>query len=168
MLTILHRTVFRSLHTAVVWAMIPLALWGARPAAGCICADGHFELICKSGLSVSNSGHPYQQGKARCCCPSLVEKSTTQLKSCCSKGGSSHCATVSRDGSSGCCSPVVQHEILLSSVSQIDENHQSVPLCIVDFAEYAPTGTSLPGLALYESEHMPCGDIVVTFRRLLI
>jgi len=166
----LHRTAAHRFRAVVIWAMIPLALWSTRPSAGCICADGHFELICKSALCASKPGSTCEAAAPRCsCCHTSVAKhSEGQSKGCCSDkaGASSTCAASASDG--GCCSPVVQPELLLVSVTQLDQQYEPIVLCFADLNEYRPSGANLGRFALVDSEHMPCGDIVITFRRLLI
>lgn len=52
----------------LVLAMIPLTVFSGRMAAGCVCADGHFELLCRGGATCSGPGKG--QPSASCGCTS--------------------------------------------------------------------------------------------------
>lgn len=52
----------------LVLAMIPLTVFSGRTAAGCVCADGHFELLCRGGATCSRTGEGKSPQSNACGC----------------------------------------------------------------------------------------------------
>src|SRR6476659_6813559 len=98
-------------HTAVTLAVLPLAIMNGLPlAAGCICADGHYEPVCHAGLCQTGkvdfgcsccAHHGYCKSAAACCrqCPAPRKGDCGQ-----------------RVNDRSCCNPVV-HEAVPTVVS---------------------------------------------------
>jgi hypothetical protein len=71
--TRLIRTLHRHFSTAVVWAMVPLAVLGGVPTVSCACVNCHCEAACGSNMhgaakSCLDSGSSRQAGCCSCCC----------------------------------------------------------------------------------------------------
>jgi hypothetical protein len=66
---------------AIMWGMIPLALWGGLPGTGCICANGQYKFFCAGSLgrvgcdSGRNAASASQS--AGCTCPHCRGIATT-------------------------------------------------------------------------------------------
>ena len=75
------------LRICLVLAMIPLTVFSGRTAAGCICADGHFEMLCRGGATCSRTGEkrPPQSNSCGCvACHANGDAASGSRKSCCS------------------------------------------------------------------------------------
>lgn len=73
----------RRLRAAVLWAMMPLALVGARPSGGCICADGHYEPVCMAQQCRGRAGASGNSASPTACCGCSCCRSAGQQTDCC-------------------------------------------------------------------------------------
>src|SRR4051812_24188906 len=63
-----RRSIRRRLRATVLLAMVPLAMLNASPlAAGCICADGHYEPVCHAGQCNARLSAPDCCAHHDCC-----------------------------------------------------------------------------------------------------
>ena len=159
-----RRSTRRRLRAAVTLALLPLAMLSALPlAAGCICADGHYEPICHAGqsqASMANHG-------CSCCA----------RRSCCSgKGCCHHSAVNSRNqipgqhlDSSGCCTPVVRPAIptVVNSSAVVDS--ELATALVVSSIELPHFEGALKITRHFDFDTgCPPNDLVITFERLVI
>jgi hypothetical protein len=173
---LLHRRNRSRLNQGMVWALIPLALWGGRPVSGCICDDGHFELVCKAPVSAGDAHAfikgdvaPSDLGSERSCCRHAV-RVETPAKSCC---GSKHHApsqVPSREGiactSDSGCQPAHRPDILLSRASDL-ESHRQVAAVVATVVEQ-PSLRATETVALNDSGGATGAERIVVLRRLVL
>jgi hypothetical protein len=165
MISILQRrSTRRRLRAAVILAMLPLAMLSALPlAAGCICADGHYEPICHAGQS--------QAGMAGCGCSCCAHHSCCSGKVCCHHSvvnPREHVPGQHLDGS-GCCTPVVRQAIptIVNSSAVVDS--ELVTALIVSPIELPHFEEALKiGQHFDFDTGCPPNDLVITFQRLVI
>jgi hypothetical protein len=153
-------------RTAVTLAVLPLVLLNTLPvAAGCICADGHFESACRHDLCVS--------GKGNCGC------------SCCARGGcckSGTCCCRQRSAppkdetpgkrlndDSRCCTPLVHQAVpTVVTTPVIVDGYQIMALSLasIDMPSLSPMAMS--AIRIDFDTGRPPNDLVVTLHRLVI
>jgi hypothetical protein len=73
--SIISRVIRSRLHTAVIWAMVPLAAVSGQSVLGCMAADGKFDPNCQcwAGPATNATSCPCHCaccGTAKCCCKS--------------------------------------------------------------------------------------------------
>lgn len=160
----LLRLVRGRVRTAVTLAVLPLAIMNGLPlAAGCICADGHYEPVCHAGVSHAGKGD-----YSRPCCAH---------HSCC-KGALPDCRQCSaplKDGHGQrvcelpCCTPVVHDAVptVVNSSEMLDV--QSSPALVVAVIEL-PSSVAIAAIGhrIESDAGPPPDDLVVTLRRLVI
>lgn len=108
---------FRRNHfaAAIMWGMIPLALLGSMPGAGCICANGQYKLFCCAG-ALGHAGCSAQEGgvtspSASCTCPFCRgEKSASRTAHACCPNGQSQSAPAGK-----CCQLVSRSPAVISA-----------------------------------------------------
>lgn len=91
----------RMIRIGLTGILIPLALFNGRPVAGCLCADGHLELICsrdagnrfcRTNTMVTGSCH---------CCSHTKSEGDQKSRACCSGDGTCHDASSAQESSRG-------------------------------------------------------------------
>lgn len=153
----------------LLWAMMPLALFSARPNSGCICADGHYEPVCLASSRGSRSlalGETPMGGCCGCsCCRAIGNPSLSGGQSCCSRAAS-HAQPKGISQSSGCCHPLPPTQVVASA-----------KLTLVDFdatsAEMVSPIAVLSSVVAWPAtiEQIELGappDLVLTLQRFLI
>lgn len=164
----LVRCVRSRIRTAVTLAVLPLVVLNTLPvAAGCLCADGHFEPACRHDLCVS--------GKGNCGCSCCAH-------GCCCKGGKCCCrqrtaaSKDNKDNTSGervsgsqCCKPLV-HQAVPTVVTSpvVFDGYQMMALTVasIDVPSFSPMVNS--AIRVDSDTGCPPNDLVVTLHRLVI
>ena len=166
--TTLRRLIRHHCRRAVAMAIIPLAILNGAPfAQGCICADGHYEPICRAAACRVG-----QSDCGRQCC---AKQTHYAGHSCCTGPHAHHAAptkpAIGQTFGNPCCTPVV---------------HQAMPT-VVAAPQVAPgdgitalntTAVEPPYVLAVELMHVthraelgtgpPPGDLVVSLQRLVI
>lgn len=165
MISILQRrSTRRHLRAAVILAMLPLAVLSALPlAAGCICADGHYEPICRAGQC--------QSGMSGCGCPCCRHHACCTAKLCChrSKTNSSNQIPGEQFSDSGCCTPLVHQATptIVNTSAVVDSEHATAlvvaPIALPQFGEALKFGQTVD----FDTGRPP-NDLVITLQRLII
>jgi hypothetical protein len=164
----LHRLIRRRCQHAVAVAIMPLIILnGLSVAEGCICADGHYESICRASLCearTSDCGHPCG-AKCSCCTG----------RSCCSRPHVCHPSPQSTGDevtlAKRCCTRLV-HQVVPTVV---DASHvrawQHAPICNAAVLEPSYSLCVVTTHTAHRAElgtgPPPC-DLVVTLQRLVI
>lgn len=177
----LNRAFRNRLGAVAVWAMVPVALWNGRADGGCICADGHFEPVCKaahcpSGLQGAQV-RPVQNGSCGCSCCKNVEarRGNAELcrtkRGCCEKSGT-HDANDHAGksvGGEGCCTPVAQAQAVATVVPtpRIDDHQHSSALVAILQDSPGVLG-AVRATRLVDVDTGPPTNLVITLRRLVI
>lgn len=147
---------------ALVLALIPLTVFNGRAMAGCVCSDGHFELLCRGQGCCS---HAASAQHTKCCCRSKAGAP----KSCCNSkewpNGSPQYSSTEK--SESCCHPLN----LLPMVA----DGEGTPQLDVELLALAPTVAlnPLPVLVerpacVYAVDSGPPRDLLQLLQRLLI
>lgn len=163
-----------TLRTALLWALIPLTVFAARPMAGCRCANGDYKLFCLSsylGNSCEHSTSERFPNGTRACC-----KSNKSVKS-----AANHCCqnknTQTTDpgnhfqsSSKSCCS--FESLAQLAVTKQVDlpdgnAQFQFIALFPID-AKLQQVGATSICLLLANDPGPPGGDLLISLRRFLI
>jgi hypothetical protein len=168
-------------QVVAAWSLVPLIAWSGRPLAGCICADGHYEAACRSGLrhAVNHGAEPCSSGMTHgspsCCAASRGHSACGEQETdCCRNARQSRRVECEFPGNvvgnNGCCTPVVQPSSLLSVVrgAQIacDHQFQALSVATLDVPCLASSWTSFRRV---ETDIGPPPiDLVVTLRHLII
>jgi hypothetical protein len=143
---------------AMALAIMPLAILNGLPIAeGCICADGHYEPVCR--------GHLDQSHGDRSCCAK---------HSCCAGMHTCHLATGKSNSQptlgDHCCTPLVHQAVpVVSATPQFASASQTADWNAI--AIESPTFLSLEMHSSYCIEvdtTPPPNDLVVTLQRLII
>ena len=151
----------------LMWAMIPLIVFGSMPRMGCICADGQHKMFCQRHLQGNRSG-------GCVCCQGMKAAaggghSTTPVDkpACCHAGGkcSSGCPSLTEGRP---CRPVVDRsDIVTAAKAALD----------LDRVDAAPTFAAvelLPAVVapvaadFFRGESLPPPDLITTLGVLLI
>lgn len=163
----------RILHRGIAWALIPLALWGGRPVSGCICQDGHFEVVCKAPICAGDA-HAFLKGdvsrgetESRSCCRKAGNREAETAKSCCSKNPapqapSDGIASTSDRG----CQPADHPDILLSRPVQLECDVQIETVAVISADLSARRATHV--VELLDSGGCTAAERVVVLGRLLL
>lgn len=162
----LIRSVRSRLRAAVTLAVLPLVVLNTLPvAAGCLCADGHFEPACRHDLCVA--------GKGNCGCSCCAN-------GCCCKGGKCCCRQRSapqKDDTPGkrlndnnrCCTPLVHQAVPTVAASPVvfDGYHaMALALPSIDMPSFSPMVKTAVRFEFDTGQ--PPNDLVVTLHRLVI
>ena len=162
--TTLRRCIRRRCHMAVALAIMPLAILNGLPIAeGCICADGHYEAVCRAHIGHYDSGHP--------CC---AKHSCCAEHSCCARAHTCHLATDKADQRQGvgdrCCTPLVHQALPVVAASPHFDSLAQLADCNACAVE-PPSILSLEMHSGYRVEvdtGPPPNDLVVVLQRLII
>lgn len=91
----LHNRVLRqAFATMVLWGMIPLTLLASRPFMGCVCADGHMQILCPQVFAEKTAKLPpccRAAAERTCCCS---REATSSDKSGVKRGSGCRCRLV--------------------------------------------------------------------------
>jgi hypothetical protein len=160
----LLRVVRGRVRTAITLAVLPLAIMNGLPiAAGCICADGHYEPVCHASLCHNSKGDC-----GRPCC--AHHNCCNGASACCQqypaplKDGRGH-----RVNRCPCCTPVVHEAIptIIKSSQLLDV--QPLPALVVAAIEL-PSSLAIAAIGhqIDFDTGPPPDDLVITLRRLVI
>jgi hypothetical protein len=158
-----RRSIRTKARTIIVLAMMPLAVANAWPvSAGCICADGHYEPVCRADNC--------RAGKMNCGC------SCCERTECCSQK-----LTASVDANDvpfvdeigccaqGCCTPLVhvpQFAVFLASPES--DIHAARAFAVSFFDAFSVVGNENLAQRFERKASPPPNDLVVVFHRLII
>jgi hypothetical protein len=178
----LCRSIRRRLRAVGVWVMVPLAFSSGVPVSGCICADGHYEPICRADLCQGGqTGETQKPLTAACCgCSCCAPGKSEGSRHCCTDNNTACCrgsANSSRNDSSGngvqgkgCCTPFVQAQVIppITASPSLPDDHHSTAI--------GATTLDLPRLVVTTNASRrvemdigpPPDDLVVSLGRLLI
>jgi len=144
--------------------MVPLAMLNALPlAAGCICADGHYEPVCHAGQC--------RTGMADCGCACCAHHSCCSGKIRCNRSTVNPHEQIPDQhvSNSGCCTPLVHQATPTIVTSSAAVDSQQIAALIM-----APIDLPYSGEALKIGRHVdfdtgrPPHDLVITLQRLVI
>jgi len=153
---------------ALMWALIPLTVFGSIPRMGCICANGQHKFFCQRH---ANSD---ADGRCDCCYGTTNGKNRTAAASqttgaTCCRCSRNRCAsefpTVHSDRP---CRPVLDKPVFLGSTkASLDlDQADSTPLFVT--FESVPTIVAEFVADIHRGELLPPPDLVFTFSVLLI
>src|SRR5260370_4756560 len=96
----------------MMWAMIPLVVFGSVPRMGCVCANGQHKVFCER----------HRQGRAAgqcaCCDHAKLMASSKAANDCEARGDESACGSPAFDTSRPC-RPVVDRVVLLTAANSL-------------------------------------------------
>ena len=148
----------------MMWAMIPLIVFGSLPRMGCVCANGQHKVFCER----------HRQGTARgpctCCDHAKLMASShggRDANDCGALGDQSKCDSPAIDTSRPC-RPVVDRALLLTAAKSSLDLDQAAHTPLFIAAELLPA--SSPSIAA-DSTHgglLPPPDLVITLGVMLI
>lgn len=176
----LIRLVQSRFRTTVVWAMMPLAFLTGQPVSGCICADGHYEPLCRAELCPGKTGAERQTTADACCGCSCCAKHSGQRNSDCCKratGCYGRSANPHQGGTEGmgvtdnsCCTPVVRAQAIptIVNLTRVVDDHHVPALCSVTLELPCPIHGSSAARRLERDTGSPPSDLVIILRRLVI
>jgi hypothetical protein len=163
-----HRSRFA---VALMWAMIPLMVFGSLPRVGCICASGQHKFFCERHLSSPDD--------ARCTCCYGRQSPTgktagkagnfrTSVLTCCGAKRGTHDNESPAFGVDCPCRPVIDRPVVITAVkATLDLNHADhTPL----FLSTAPIFELVPAMCVHHArgDLPPPPDLVTTLGVLLI
>lgn len=162
---------FREMSRVIfVLVLLPLTLFNGRASAGCICADGHFELMCRGGSCCTRSEMPRQTESCGCskCC---YQAKAAAKKSCCQRQTLPKGGVVGSDPSSeksgGCCHPLMPLPMVTHKATVPQSDHVSLAI--------APTVSTIwlapvigPSFPVHEVDSGPPRMRLQILQRLLI
>ena len=165
MISILHRrSVHGRLRATVFVAMMPLVILNSLPlAAGCICADGHFEPVCRAGRC--------QAGLGDCGCPCCAHGSCSKGKACCHRSTNQQHKPAPGERLTGnrCCHPQVHDSVPTVDTSlKVFDGQQVKALQLAPINLPYVAGKTQPNHLLSVDIARPPNDLVITLQRLVI
>lgn len=175
----LKRAIRKRLATVTVWVILPLALWNGRAMGGCICADGHYEPLCRGVLSSGVQDHiSAQTGCCGCPCCAIVAtregdaEHCTTAQGCCRQSNTYEANNHAGQsiGTQGCCRAVAQAPAtptILKS-QRADSFGQSLTLIVAVLDSPSLFRTTSVTRHMAANTLPPPMDLVVTLRRLVI
>jgi hypothetical protein len=156
----------------VLWAMIPLVVFGSLPRMGCVCADGQHKTFCQRHLQGTKAG------ECVCCERHDVAVDAREKTDKPTAPAARHTCCQGRIGKSSSgrpelnsdrpCKPVVDQLVLLTAAKS------SIDLDRIDHAPLFATVEPLPALLRcvtvesIRAESLPPPDLVTTLGVLLI
>jgi hypothetical protein len=158
-----RRSIRRRLRAIVLVAMAPLAVLNALPlAAGCICADGHYEAICHAGEC--------QAGMAHCGCACCAHHSCCSGKVCCHHPTANpHEVPGQQVRDSGHCTPLVHQATPTIVNPSASADSEQIAAFIVAPIDLPYSGETLKtGRYVDVDTGRPPHDLVITLQRLVI
>lgn len=156
----LARCVGNHSRTALVWAMVPLAVFNGRAFTGCGCT-GHFETVCHC-----------QCGSGPCC----VQESM-QTQTCRANESSDHRTSgqstppSSQAGAHGHhCTRIVAYVVVPATVAPSSADHDShaSALALAALDQPLPSVSIHAGQVVQLDTRPPPNDLVITLDRLII
>ena len=161
-------------RTALLWALIPLTVFAARPMAGCRCANGDYKLFCISSYLENSCEHSSSQcvpGRTRECCKSQKQEKSDTNHCCQNKNtGTADSGNHFQSNSKSCCSFDSPSELNVTERVAVPDTHelsQLFALLPID-AKLQQVGTTSISLLLSIDSGPPGGDLLVSLRRFLI
>ena len=162
----LNRFVRRHCRCVFVLAFGPLIILNGWPfAAGCICADGHYEPVCRASLCAAGTGdrgcpccahHVCCGGKTSCCRQHSAGARQEERATCGVR-------------SKGCCTPVVHQPVPTVITSpQVIDAHQFSALATAVIELPSSIAISNIGHRIEFDTGPQPDDLVVMLQRLLI
>ena len=161
----LVRLVRGQIRTVVTLTVLPLAVMNGLPfAAGCICADGHYEPVCQADLC--------HAGKGNCGCSSCAHHSCCNGATACCRQRAAQLkdnAAAMQIAGKPCCTPVV-HEAVPTVVDspQLIDVHPSAALIVAVIELPSSVAIAATGHRIEFGTARPPDDLVITLRRLVI
>jgi hypothetical protein len=96
----------RGFRAGLVAALIALTFFSGRPTAGCVCADGHFKLVCHNHGGCCGAFHGSGERTERshsCCCQKTDSKRQGNNGGCCHHRQCPQSPAARSAGEKGCC-----------------------------------------------------------------
>lgn len=151
---------------ALLWAMIPLTVFGSQPRVGCICANGQHKFFCQRHLQHD------ADGQCTCCKPnesaqqaesaSRVNGQKSEGASCCHCGQLTGTTENNSVRSERPCKPVLDKAVYVAvPKSTLDlDRVDVVPLFLV--CKLLPVVTGPVLVDIHRGELLPPPDLVIT------
>ncbi len=162
------------LRTALLWALIPLTVFAARPVGGCLCASGEYKLFCPAkllGISSGNLDSTNNSACVRTCC-ALPKHEKPVVEPCCQDKSSRGVTAENCFQSNGnnCCSPDMFAGMTVVPRVSISAAAEQAPLFHVLPAQTAANWNSATSILmlLVDDVGPPGGDLLISLRRFLI
>jgi hypothetical protein len=160
----------RVIHTAVLWAMIPLAVLNGRMVTGCISPDGQFNPNCNCCTVRSAATKSLEQGakqSCRCCATSHCSHS-----SCCKGKSVAHSKLPTKHGNgfnSSSCQSVAQYLIIPTIIQNVVDHDDLVYMALdVVTADFTPFLAGIPQREPGIDATPPPDNLVISLQRFLI
>ena len=154
---------------ALLWAMIPLTVFGSQPRMGCICANGQHKIFCQRHLqNDSDSGCICCYGKDQSTTGDQTRTAPLGEKSCCRCN-----RAASKDGrpvvhTDRPCRPVLDKAVYLTGPkSSLDFDRVDAAPLFVAFEPLPLIGLTID-VDCHRGELLPPPDLVITLGVLLI
>ena len=162
-----HRFSFRRLHSSKLLASIVLVAFtlGAFPRTGCICADGHYEFLCRRHVIAGETAN------CSCC---HAKKHCCQSNSCCDHasepGSGERHPSPAAISAPACCHPVVS--VPSVAVKESEKEPAKRTLSAVEFVAHncllMPVGEEAKRDRCLHPPDRPITDLVIALQRLTI
>jgi hypothetical protein len=148
----------------MMWAMIPLIVFGSLPRMGCVCANGQHKVFCER----------HRQGTARgpcTCCDHAKSMASSKVahdaNECGMRGDESTCDFPAIDTARPC-RPVVDRAVLLTAAKSSLDLDQAAHTPLFVAAELLPTSGISIAVDYTHGELLPPPDLVITLGVMLI
>ena len=155
---------------AIIWGMIPLAVWAGLPRTACVCANGQIKLVCRH-VATSHMPDDHESDRHSCCVDThevAAEADSDHEADCCSSGSCCHGAAQGEPGigSKACCKPILAVPSLAPESTTVTCDQALAVVSLVDDigALYRPAFSR----DVAEVDTGPPLDRVILFRSLLI
>jgi hypothetical protein len=149
----------------MMWAMIPLIVFGSLPRMGCICANGQHKVFCERHREGTAGG------QCACCDHAKLmasSKAGPDANVCCrSHGDESVCESPALDTSRPC-RPIVDRAVLLTAAkSSLDRDGSAhTPLFVA--VQLLPSAGPSIAADYTHADLLPPPDLVITLGVMLI
>jgi len=147
----------------VLLVMVPLAMLNAWPlAAGCICADGHYEPVCHAAEC--------RTGMSDCGCACCAHHNCCSGKACCHRSAKSHEQMLGQHvGDSGCCTPLIHQATptVVNTSPLVDGQHVMALVMVPIDLPYFGEALKIRRQTDFDTGRPP-NDLVITLQRLVI
>jgi hypothetical protein len=148
----------------MIWAMIPLIVFGSLPRLGCVCANGQHRIFCERHRQAT------ARGQCACCDHAKLmasSKAGHDANECGARGDESACDSPAFDTGRPC-RPVVDRAVLLTAAKSSLNLDQAAHTPLFVAVELLPASGPSIAADYTHGELLPPPDLVITLGVMLI
>ena len=158
-----------SFRTAIVWIMMPAALWSGMQAPECECASGEHRFFCGNLFTAFRSEPTTTARSMPSCCATHVATATASLAADSSPDGMSGVSSSAVTGPCNSCRAIPSSPLKIGDRSETPSQNRTDRLLSSMHADQISLALVLGSeYGLPSSDLLPMTDRVIVFRRLLI